>query len=298
MPRIRTVKPDFWSSPDTARASLIARLTYIGMWNWADDYGRGTLNLKELEGFIFPNDDVAELSVGTSENFRRVVEEVVNVFGIIVYEADRRLFYAIPSWSDHQRTERKAKSKFPAPEDGKNVTDQWSEGTSDAQRRKLRELPTQGGGTSRKLEHRNRGRGERISATSDTTTDQEPTSPTTEPTPSSEPDSSPASLEELARLEFRREKAPGVYGNADDPRCADHVALAEAPPCHNCRRAREWFTDNQQNEIERARAQRRATIDACDLCDDNGIRTITGGATRCDHTPEHENDLPPWEQHA
>ena len=160
MPRIRTIKPEFWSSPDVAKASAVARLAYIGMWNWADDYGRGTLNLKELEGFIFPNDDIKELSVGTSENFRRVVKEVVDTFGIIIYEVHGRTYYAIPTWADHQRTERKAKSKYPAPEDGENVSDQWSDGSSYTFLRAASEVPTQGGGSSRKPEHRNRGTGE------------------------------------------------------------------------------------------------------------------------------------------
>ena len=160
MPRIRTIKPEFWSSPDVAKASAVARLAYIGMWNWADDYGRGTLNLKELEGFIFPNDDIKELSVGTSENFRRVVKEVVDTFGIIIYEVHGRTYYAIPTWADHQRTERKAKSKYPAPEDGENVSDQWSDGSSYTFLRTASEVPTQGGGSSRKPEHRNRGTGE------------------------------------------------------------------------------------------------------------------------------------------
>ncbi|EUA31270.1 bacteriophage gp78 domain protein [Mycobacterium xenopi 3993] len=41
MPRIRTIKPEFWDSPDTAAADLRTRLLYIAMWNWADDYGIG-----------------------------------------------------------------------------------------------------------------------------------------------------------------------------------------------------------------------------------------------------------------
>ncbi|VDG76182.1 Uncharacterised protein [Actinobaculum suis] len=62
MARIRTIKPEFFSSPSVAKASPLARLTYIGMWTWADDSGVGTLNEKELEGYIFPNDDLAELT--------------------------------------------------------------------------------------------------------------------------------------------------------------------------------------------------------------------------------------------
>ena len=116
MPRIRTIKPEFWDSPSTARASAVARLAFIGMWNWADDHGRGTANLKELEGFIFPNDDVSALSRGTSENFRDVVAEVSDCFGVVLYKVDGRPYYAIPSWERHQRNEKRAKSKFPGPE--------------------------------------------------------------------------------------------------------------------------------------------------------------------------------------
>ncbi|WP_070977061.1 hypothetical protein [Corynebacterium sp. MC3] len=172
MPRIRTIKPEFWSSPDTAEASLIARLTYIGMWNWADDYGRGTLSLKELDGFIFPNDDVSALCVGSSDasegssyTFRDVVQEVVGTFGLIVYEVDRRTYYEIPTWEEHQRTERKAKSKYPAPTDGVDVTDQWKR----KQSRKVSEVPTESVGSSDAMqgssgigtgEQGNRGTGE------------------------------------------------------------------------------------------------------------------------------------------
>lgn len=298
MPRIRTVKPEFWSSPDTAKASPLARLTYIAMWNWADDHGRGTLNLKELEGFIFPNDDVSELTQccenheqGTSANFRRIVKEVVSVFGLTVYEVDRRTYYAIPSWSDHQRTERKAKSKYPVPEDGKNVSDQWSEGSSDAPRRKLRELPTDSEGSFGKEEHRNRGTGETFSAPSDEPTPAEPEP--TEPTPTqNEPVAD--SLNELAARHFAKEKYPGAYGTPDDPRCAQHVHLAHenVPNCHKCADARRTFQEHAQDAKNQARAERRAAIDACDLCDENGFREIPGGVAKCDHVAE---DVPPWE---
>jgi hypothetical protein len=45
MARIRTIKPEFWDSPSTARASLRARLFFIAMWNWTgagEQRNRGT----------------------------------------------------------------------------------------------------------------------------------------------------------------------------------------------------------------------------------------------------------------
>ena len=166
MPRIRTIKPEFWSSPDTAQASPLARLTYIAMWNWADDYGRGTLNLKELEGFIFPNDNIEELTQtyentkqGSSEHFRRIVKEVIGSFGLTIYEVERRTYYEIPSWNEHQRTERKAKTKHPAPEQGKITTDQWIDGTSEHFRRTSKEVPTHTQGNSGIGKGKGKGKG-------------------------------------------------------------------------------------------------------------------------------------------
>lgn len=115
MPRIRTIKPEFWDSPGTARASLRARLFYIALWNWADDWGVGDANPKRLLGFAFPNDESSDVE---PRNFRRLAEEVAECFDVIWYEAEGREYYAIPSWEEHQRTEKKAKRANPAPQQG------------------------------------------------------------------------------------------------------------------------------------------------------------------------------------
>lgn len=271
MPRIRTIKPEFWSSPDVAKASAVARLAYIGMWNWADDYGRGTLNLKELEGFIFPNDDIKELSVGTSENFRRVVKEVVDTFGIIIYEVHGRTYYAIPTWADHQRTERKAKSKYPAPEDGENVSDQWSDGSSYTFLRTASEVPTQGGGSSRKPEHRNRGTGEQGNR------GREGVKETSNPTGAHDPNTEnpqPKNLDELAA-------AHAASNSLVCSRHPDGNPTGEA--CWECGQVKKHRQETEQQAHDEAKAKRRAAIDACDLCDDNGMQYQGGEAWHCTH---------------
>ena len=145
MARIRTIKPEFWDSPDTARASAVARLAYIAMWNWADDQGRGTANLKELEGFIFPNDDVEELSGGKCRKFRDVVAEVSECFGVVFYTVRGRPFYAIPAWDKHQRNERKAGSKYPGPDEADSPVLQGSEAESRNFRDSAAEAPQSSG---------------------------------------------------------------------------------------------------------------------------------------------------------
>ena len=283
MPRIRTIKPEFWSSPDVAKASAVARLAYIGMWNWADDYGRGTLNLKELEGFIFPNDDIKELSVGTSENFRRVVKEVVDTFGIIIYEVHGRTYYAIPTWADHQRTERKAKSKYPAPEDGENVSDQWSDGSSYTFLRTASEVPTQGGGSSRKPEHRNRGTGEQGNR------GREGVKETSNPTgahDSNTENPQPQNLNELA--------AAHAASQPDPRRCPEHQHLAPGtvPKCGQCAEARRAHDERQQTAKADERKQRRQAINNCNQCDENGWVKGTNPARRCNHKPPRKQ--PPF----
>ena len=283
MPRIRTIKPEFWSSPDVAKASAVARLAYIGMWNWADDYGRGTLNLKELEGFIFPNDDIKELSVGTSENFRRVVKEVVDTFGIIIYEVHGRTYYAIPTWADHQRTERKAKSKYPAPEDGENVSDQWSDGSSYTFLRTASEVPTQGGGSSRKPEHRNRGTGEQGNR------GREGVKETSNPTGAHDPNTEspqPQNLDELA--------AAHAASQPDPRRCQEHQHLAPGtvPNCGQCAEARIAYDERQETAKADERKQRRQAINNCNRCDENGWVKGTNPAQRCDHKPPRKQ--PPF----
>ena len=285
MPRIRTIKPEFWSSPDVAKASAVARLAYIGMWNWADDYGRGTLNLKELEGFIFPNDDIKELSVGTSENFRRVVKEVVDTFGIIIYEVHGRTYYAIPTWADHQRTERKAKSKYPAPEDGENVSDQWSDGSSYTFLRTASEVPTQSGGSSRKPEHRNRGTGEQGNRGREGV--KETSNPTGEQDPNTE-NPQPQNLDELA--------AAHAASQPDPRRCPEHQHLAPGtvPNCGQCAEARRAHDERQEAADAEARARRaeeRRRADECPYCEGGWVKG-TNPAQRCDHKPPRKQ--PPF----
>ncbi|MCD2099620.1 hypothetical protein QNA24_30090 [Rhodococcus qingshengii] len=141
MARIRQLKPEFWRSPDTANASACARLLYLAMWNWADDAGRGEADIKALEGFAFPNDDVKELSVGTSENFRHLLSEVQKCYEIDFYTVSGKPYYSIPTWSKHQRNERLAKGKHPGPEEGVTWDFVAVPNPRDNESRKMSEVP-------------------------------------------------------------------------------------------------------------------------------------------------------------
>lgn len=132
MARIRALKPEFWDSPSTAQASLAARLLFLAMWNWADDSGRGTAGLKELEAFAFPNDDVrefhrhkdgnsGEVPATTPELYRSFAElcgDVSEAYGVMFYKVKNRPYYVIPSFRSHQAKDFRPASKYPLETEG------------------------------------------------------------------------------------------------------------------------------------------------------------------------------------
>ena len=128
MPRIRTLKPEFWDSPSTGQADLAPRLAFMAMWNWADDSGRGTANLKNLEAFCFPHDTITELprkGCGNSadgrggwRNFAEVCGEVAEAYGVVFYRVKGRDYYWIPSFADHQSRDFRKSSRYPTAEEG------------------------------------------------------------------------------------------------------------------------------------------------------------------------------------
>lgn len=59
MPKIRGIKPDFWTDEDIVELSIAARLLFIGMWNFACDNGHLDDKPKQLKMRILPGDDVS-----------------------------------------------------------------------------------------------------------------------------------------------------------------------------------------------------------------------------------------------
>lgn len=93
MARIRTIKPEFFTSEDIVALSPLARLLYIACWCEADRSGRfewkpGTLKLR-----YFPGDACDIDTLATELLDRQLVR---------VYEADGRFFAEIPSFTRHQ----------------------------------------------------------------------------------------------------------------------------------------------------------------------------------------------------
>ena len=94
MPRQRTLKPEFWGHPNPP--SFEARLLYMAMWTWANDYGAGDASPKAVVGFAFPNDDDID-----HHDVERMFAEISKSYDCVFYIVEGRPYYEILSWSEH-----------------------------------------------------------------------------------------------------------------------------------------------------------------------------------------------------
>lgn len=93
MARIRTIKPEFFTSEDIVSMTPLARLFYIALWCESDRMGRlewkpGTFKMRYLPG---DSCDVSELA-----------KELIAKGLIVVYEANGKQYAEIPTFTEHQ----------------------------------------------------------------------------------------------------------------------------------------------------------------------------------------------------
>ena len=70
--RIRSIKPEFWRSPDISDLAIEDRLLFIGLWSYVDDNGVGQDRVSTICADLFADD----LSRDPREGFRRSREVV------------------------------------------------------------------------------------------------------------------------------------------------------------------------------------------------------------------------------
>ncbi len=107
MARIRTIKPEFFTSEDIVALSPMARLLYIALWCEADREGRLQWKPKTMKLRYFPADQCDVMAMA---------DELV-AGGLVVLYEDGELAY-IPSFNKHQHINpRESESQLPAPVD-------------------------------------------------------------------------------------------------------------------------------------------------------------------------------------
>ncbi|WP_199739006.1 hypothetical protein [Herminiimonas sp. KBW02] len=99
MARIRTTKPEFWTSEQIMECSPIARLLFIGMWNFCDDGGNHPASARTLKAEIFPSDDF------TSSDVQRLIDELSSNNLITLYTSENKDYWHVNGWH-HQKIDR------------------------------------------------------------------------------------------------------------------------------------------------------------------------------------------------
>lgn len=121
MARIRTLKPEFWDHAQLNRASLLARLTFVGLISLADDQGRGRADSSWLWG---------QLHSGQPPNVVRLWSKCLVELAqlqdddgplVIFYEVAGARYYWLPGFSRQQYIEKAGKSKLPEPPNSGNI---------------------------------------------------------------------------------------------------------------------------------------------------------------------------------
>jgi len=133
MARIRSIKPEFWTSEQVVECSIEARLLFIGLWNFCDDAGIHPASCKRIKMEVFPADDIDSASI------RRMLDEL-SLNGLIVeYQADGKDYLQITGWH-HQKIDRPT-YRYPKPP--RRAFDEYSGTESNGEESSGEDLPSQ-----------------------------------------------------------------------------------------------------------------------------------------------------------
>lgn len=114
MARIRTVKPEFFTSESVLSVSPLARLFFIGLWCEADREGRLKWKPKTLKFRYLPGDSV---------NIEKLCQELEKSEMIITYTVNGSDYCEIPSFKSHQViNNREKESELPSRDSDASTT--------------------------------------------------------------------------------------------------------------------------------------------------------------------------------
>jgi len=106
------IKTEFWDDQKLATISRDARLTYIALWNFSDDYGVVKGHHAWLKNNIYPYDEKLNI-----ETFKKWLLELESLKRIIPFSQNGEVYYYIPKFEVHQTINRPSLQRNPEPPD-------------------------------------------------------------------------------------------------------------------------------------------------------------------------------------
>jgi hypothetical protein len=107
MPRIRTIKPEFWQNEELALLSEHARLLAIALLNFCDDEGYFLANPALVRANCFPFQE-------DSKNIPGSLQELSEIGYIEILECSGKAIGRVVKFLSHQRIDKAQKSKLSA----------------------------------------------------------------------------------------------------------------------------------------------------------------------------------------
>ena len=97
MARIRTIKPEFWTSEQVMECSTTSRLLFIGMWNFCDDAGNHPAAYRTLKAEVFPADDF------DLDYIKELVDELISEGLVFEFVRGKHRFWHVANFQKLQQ---------------------------------------------------------------------------------------------------------------------------------------------------------------------------------------------------
>ena len=110
--RIRSIKPEFWTSDDIADLAIEDRLLFIGLWSYVDDNGVGIDKEHLVVSELFPR-DLYNNPRDTIARVSRGLQHLCDKGLIARYITRGKPFLEVLTWEKHQRIDRPNKARYP-----------------------------------------------------------------------------------------------------------------------------------------------------------------------------------------
>ena len=114
MARIRSIKPEFWTSEQIVTCSPLARLLFVGLWTFCDDGGVHPASVRRLKMEVFPADAFDDATISG------LLRELVSAGLVREYEANAERFWSVTGWQRHQRIDKPTIRHPPPPDRAEN----------------------------------------------------------------------------------------------------------------------------------------------------------------------------------
>ena len=108
MARIRSIKPETFTSEDVNSLTMPARWTFVGLWCYVDDEGRGRADPRLVKASVWPIDDAV-----TAADVAAHLDEMEKRAMICRYMDEGLMYLHVVEFSTHQKINRPTPSKVP-----------------------------------------------------------------------------------------------------------------------------------------------------------------------------------------